>query len=107
MNDKSPLDLLLSPVKNGGGGLHFTDRLKDAGVRITMDGKNRWRDNVFIERLWRSVKYEEIYLWAYDTVADARSGLKRYFGFYNSIRTHQARRLAAARRMRFTSRPAG
>jgi len=55
-----------------------------------MDGKGRWLDNVFIERLWRSVKYEEVYLRPYDTVAEARSGLQRYFGFYNSIRTHQA-----------------
>ncbi len=70
-------------------GSAFTDRLKDAGVRISMDGKGRWIDNVFIERLWRSVKYEEVYLRAYDTAADARSGLKRYFGFYNSVRTHQ------------------
>ena len=59
-------------------------------MRISMDGKGHWLDNVFIERLWRGVKYEEVYLQAYDTVADARSGLKRYFSFYNSIRTHQA-----------------
>lgn len=71
-------------------GSAFTGRLKDAGVRISMDGTGRWLDNVFIERLWRSVKYEEVYLRAYDTVSDARSGLKRYFSFYNSIRTHQA-----------------
>jgi putative transposase len=71
-------------------GSAFTDRLKDAGVRISMDGKGRWLDNVFIARLWRSVKYEEAYLWAYDTVADARSGLQRYFGVYNTTRTHQA-----------------
>jgi putative transposase len=71
-------------------GSAFTDRLKDASVRISMDGKGRWLDNVFIERLWRSVKYEEVYLRAYDTVAEARSGLTRYFGLCNSIRTHPA-----------------
>ena len=68
----------------------FTDRLQEASVRISMDGKARWLDNVFIEWLWRSVKYEEVYLRAYHTVADARSGLKRYFGFYDSIRTRLA-----------------
>lgn len=71
-------------------GSEFIGRLKGAGVRISMDGKGRWLDNVFIERLWRSVKYEEVYLNAYDSVADARSGLQRYFGFYTTTRTHQA-----------------
>lgn len=55
-----------------------------------MDGKGRWFDNVFVERLWRSVKYEEVYLNAYDTVADARQGLNRYFEFYNTERRHQS-----------------
>ena len=68
----------------------FTDVLKASGVAISMDGKGRWMDNVFIERLWRSVKYEEVYLRAYDTVAHARAGLDRYFAFYNARRTHQA-----------------
>jgi putative transposase len=68
----------------------FTGVLKAAGVAISMDSKGRWMDNVFVERLWRSVKYEEIYLRAYDTVADARAGLGRYFAFYNARRTHQA-----------------
>jgi putative transposase len=71
-------------------GADFIGRLKEAGVRISMDGKGRWLDNVFIERLWRSVKYEEVYLNAYDSVADTKSGLLRYFGFYNTTRTHQA-----------------
>ena len=71
-------------------GIAFTDRLKDAGVRISMDGKGRWLDNVFIERLWHSVKSEEVYLRANNTVSEARSGLTRYFDFYNSIQTHQA-----------------
>ena len=68
----------------------FTDVLKDHGIRISMDGKGRWRDNVFVERLWKSVKYEEVYLRAYDTVSDARAGLYRYFTFYNTRRPHKA-----------------
>jgi putative transposase len=68
----------------------FTDVLKAAGVAISMDGKGRWMDNVFIERLWRSVKYEDVYLRAYESVAAARSGLDRYFRFYNTRRTHQS-----------------
>jgi putative transposase len=67
----------------------FTMVLKEAGIRISMDGKGRWVDNVFIERLWRSVKYEEVYLNAYDTPATARARLDRYFRFYNERRTHQ------------------
>ncbi len=64
--------------------------LKDAGVAISMDGKGRWVDNVFIERLWRSVKYEEIYLHAYANATEARSALTRYFSFYNERRSHQS-----------------
>jgi putative transposase len=71
-------------------GTDFTDRLKDAGVRISMDGKGRWIDNVFIERLWRSVKYEEVYLKAYESATEARTGLRNYFAFYNTRRTHQS-----------------
>ena len=67
----------------------FTDVLKGAGVAISMDGKGRWVDNVFVERLWRSVKYEEVYLHAYEGVAAARAGLGRYFRFYNAERRHQ------------------
>lgn len=66
----------------------FTGLLKQHGIRISMDGKGSWRDNVFVERLWRSVKYEEVYLHAYDTTSDARQGLKRYFEFYNGRRPH-------------------
>ena len=58
-------------------------------MRISMDSKGRWPGNLFIERLWHSVKYKEVYLRAYDTVAEARSGLQRYLSLYNSIRTHQ------------------
>jgi putative transposase len=64
--------------------------LKDAGVAISMDGKGRWIDNVFIERLWRSVKYEEVYLRAYTNGTDARMGLTRYFRLYNAVRSHQS-----------------
>jgi putative transposase len=66
----------------------FTGLLKENDIRISMDGKGAWRDNVFVERLWRSVKYEEVYLHAYETVSMARAGLKRYFRFYNSRRPH-------------------
>src|SRR5277367_5725526 len=68
----------------------WIDTLKAAGVQISMDGKGRWIDNVFIERLWRSVKYENIYLRAYETGTQLRRGLTEYFDFYNTRRTHQA-----------------
>lgn len=67
----------------------FTDVLKGNGIKISMDGKGRWVDNVFIERLWRSVKYEEVYLHAYEDIPHARNNLKRYFEFYNAKRRHQ------------------
>jgi putative transposase len=68
----------------------FTARLAAAGVRISMDGKGRWIDNVFVERLWRSVKYESIYLHAYETPREVRVALARYFEFYNAHRPHQS-----------------
>lgn len=68
----------------------FTQVLKDNDIKISMDGKGRWVDNVFVERLWRSVKYEEVYLKAYDSVADAKSSLGQYFDFYNAQRRHQS-----------------
>jgi putative transposase len=68
----------------------FTGRLLALGVRVSMDGRGRALDNVFIERLWRSVKYEEVYLKEYETVRDAVQGLGAYFRFYNSERLHQA-----------------
>ena len=68
----------------------FTQVLQDAGVQISMDGKGRWIDNVFIERLWRSLKYEEVYLKAYETVAEAIRGIGDYFDLYNEERPHQA-----------------
>jgi putative transposase len=68
----------------------FTGVLLDHEIAISMDGKGAWRDNVFVERLWRSVKYEEVYLKAYDTVAQARSSLGRYLDFYNRLRPHSS-----------------
>jgi len=68
----------------------FTEVLINHGIQISMDGKGRWVDNVFIERLWRSVKYEEVYLKSYETMKEARESLKRYFDFYNRGRSHQA-----------------
>lgn len=71
-------------------GQEFTGVLLRAGVAISMDGKGAWRDNVFVERLWRSVKYEEIYLKAYDTVGEARASIGRYLAFYNGRRPHSS-----------------
>jgi putative transposase len=71
-------------------GQDFTGVLLKAGVAISMDGKGAWRDNVFVERLWRSVKYEEIYLRAYDTVGEARASIGRYLAFYNGRRPHSS-----------------
>jgi putative transposase len=71
-------------------GKAFTGMLKDNGIKISMDGKGRWMDNVFIERLWRSVKYEEIYIKEYSSVTELVQSLKQYFNFYNFERTHQA-----------------
>ena len=59
-------------------------------IRISMDGKGAWRDNVFVERLWRTIKYEEVYLRAYASVSEARAGIGRYLGFYNSRRPHSS-----------------
>lgn len=68
----------------------FTTLLKDNGVRISMDGKGCWRDNVFVERLWKSIKYEEVYLKAYDSMPAARRSLGIYMDFYNSKRPHSS-----------------
>ena len=68
----------------------FTDVLREHSVEISMDGKGRWVDNVFVERLWRSVKYENVYLHAYETPAALHDGLARYFAFYNTRRRHSA-----------------
>jgi putative transposase len=71
-------------------GQTFTGVLIKHGITISMDGKGAWRDNVFVERLWRSVKYEEVYLRAYDNVGEARASLGRYLDFYNSRRPHSS-----------------
>ena len=71
----------------------FTGLLLENAIAISMDGRGAWRDNVFVERLWRSVKYEEVYLHAYDSVGQARASLGRYLDFYNCKRPHS--RLAA------------
>jgi len=68
----------------------FTGLLKAHDIRISMDGKGSWRDNVFVERLWKSVKYEEVYLKAYDSVADAKANLATYLCFYNERRPHRS-----------------
>ena len=68
----------------------FTGLLADNAIRISMDGKGAWRDNVFVERLWRSVKYEEVYLKAYESVAEARASIGRYLDFYNRKRPHSS-----------------
>ena len=68
----------------------FTGLLNDNAVQISMDGRGAWRDNVFVERLWRSVKYEEVYLRAYESVAEARASLGRYLTFYNAKRPHSS-----------------
>jgi putative transposase len=89
------LDFGTPEIFNSDQGSQFTSRaftsvLLGAGIQISMDGRGRVYDNIFIERLWRSVKYEEVYLHDYETVAEAVSGLRRYFAFYNDERLHQA-----------------
>jgi putative transposase len=82
----------------------FTQLLKNHGIAISMDGCGCWRDNVFVERLWKSIEYEEVYLRAYETVSEARSGIGRYLEFYNSRRPHSALDAKTPRRrMHFTS----
>ena len=68
----------------------FTGKLQERGIAISMDGRGAWRDNIFVERLWRSVKYEEVYLHAYDSVREARAGIARYIDFYNAGRPHSS-----------------
>mgnify|MGYP001557110714 FL=1 len=87
------MEYLISSTPIRGGRLTseaFSGVLKAAGIRISMDGKGRWVDNVFVERLWCSLKYEEVYLKAYETVAEARQGIGNYFRFYNRDRRHQS-----------------
>jgi putative transposase len=68
----------------------FTSVLSKNSIAISMDGKGAWRDNVFVERLWRSIKYEEVYLKAYDSVSEARASIGRYLTFYNGQRPHSS-----------------
>ena len=68
----------------------FTGVLRERGIKISMDGKGRFTDNIFVERLWRSLKYEEVYLHSYEDVAEARAAIGRYFDYYNWERFHQA-----------------
>jgi putative transposase len=82
-------------IWNSDQGSHFTSpqylgRLEERGVQISMDGRGRALDNIFVERLWRTVKYEEVYLQSYATPREARHSLSRYFKFYNQERPHQA-----------------
>lgn len=84
----------------------FTETLKERGIRISMDGKGCWRDNVFVERIWRSVKYEEVYLKAYASVPEARKGIAEYFERYNSRRPHSSLDKATPDEFYYASLPA-
>src|SRR5450631_8536 len=86
-------------------GAAFTGVLIKSGIAISMDGKGAWRDNVFVERLWRSVKYEEVYLRAYDTVSEARTSIGRYLDFYNGRRPHSSLDGMTPNRAYFTPLP--
>jgi putative transposase len=83
----------------------FLDVLRRHHIQISMDGRGCWRDNVFVERLWRSVKYEDVYLRAYETVSAVRAGLKRYFTFFNQRRPHTALDGRTPNQAYSTSRP--
>ncbi len=91
----SALKRVVPEIVNSDQGSHFTsprftEPLLEAGAKVSMDGRGRYVDNIFTERLWRSVKYEEVYLSEYETPRDARQGLSRYLSFYNKERLHQA-----------------
>lgn len=102
LDSQAPIDALhealtmaLPEIFNTDQGSQFTSKaftgiLKDAGVKISMDGRGRALDNVFVERLWRTVKYEDVYPKGYETMSDATKGLSAYFRFYNADRPHQA-----------------
>ena len=68
----------------------FVEKIESNGIKVSMDGKGCWRDNVFVERVWKSIKYEEVYLHAYETVKEARTSIGKYLEFYNSIRPHSS-----------------
>jgi len=82
--------------------LLFTQALLDRGIKISMDGRGRALDNIFVERLWRTVKYEDIYMNDYQTVLELHSGLKRYFAFYNQERLHQNLNYQTPREVHFS-----
>ena len=86
-------------------GSAFTAVLANNGIAISMDGKGAWRDNVFVERLWRSLKYEEVYLRAYDSVSEARASIGRYLDFYNGRRPHSSLDGATPDQAYFTQLP--
>jgi len=83
----------------------FTSLLKEHGIRISMDGKGSWRDNVYIDRLWRSVKYEEVYLHAYDTVSDSRAGIGKYCDVYNRRRPHSSSKRKTPDQVYYSQQP--
>jgi putative transposase len=83
----------------------FTDVLNENGIQISMDGKGRWVDNVFVERLWRSVKYENVYLRAYESMAALREGIKDYFCF--TTQKERTNHLSSRHQMRFTLKTTG
>jgi putative transposase len=83
----------------------FLSVLRAHQIQISMDGRGCWRDNVFVERLWRSVKYEEVYLRAYETMSDVRAGLTRYFAFFNHRRPHDGLRRRTPDSVYLTARP--
>jgi len=86
-------------------GAAFTGALVSNGIAISMDGKGAWRDNVFVERLWRSIKYEEVYLRAYNSVGEARASIGHYLDFYNSRRPHSSLDGATPDQAYFTQLP--
>jgi len=83
----------------------FTGMLQDHGIAISMDGKGCWKDNIFVERLWRSIKYEEVYLHAYASVSEAKAGLGRYLTQYNTARPHSSLADQTPAEAYFTPRP--
>jgi len=90
IRDSGPPEILNTDQGSQFTGTAFVGLAQQHGIQLSMDGKGSWRDNLFVERLWKSVKYEEVYLHAYDSVAEARRGLERYFTFYNQRRPHTA-----------------
>ena len=90
IRDYGPPEILNTDQGSQFTGTAFVELVQQHGIQLSMDGKGSWRDNVFVERLWKSVKNEEVYLHAYDSVAEAHQGLQRYFSFYNQRRPHSS-----------------